>query len=94
MERTTEEIADEMPRALIDATIHRLTIGALSRCDRVKFAKHVPPREEVDETVAQVREILDRGAPAAVPATTEEGPSAAAPPGAPPAAVDAAGTAA
>jgi len=94
MERTTEEIADEMPRALIDATIHRLTIGALSRCDRVKFAKHIPPREEVDETVAQVREILDRGAPAAVPATPEEGPRAAAPPGAPPAAVDAAGTAA
>ena len=90
MERTTEEIGDEMPRALIDASIVRLTIGALSSCDRVKFAKHVPPREELDATLAEVREMLERGAPPAVSEPVSEGPPAAAPP----AAIDAAGTAA
>lgn len=88
MERTTEEIGDEMPRALIDAAIVRLTVGALTRCDRVKFAKHVPPSEEIAETLMQVREILDRGAPPAVPEPVTEEPPAAAPP----AAIDAAGT--
>jgi len=90
MERTTEEIGDEMPKALIDGGIVQLTIAALSRCDRVKFAKHVPPSEEVEATVAMIREILDRGAPPAVPDPIAAGPSAAEPP----AAVDAAGTAA
>jgi hypothetical protein len=84
MERTTEEIGEEMPRALIDGAIVRPTIAALSRCDRVKFAKHAPPREEVDETLFVVREVLDRGAP----------PLVSVPPPQDARAVDAAGTAA
>ena len=90
MERTTEEITDEMPKALIEASIVRLTAAALSRCDRVKFAKHVPVSEEVEGTVGMIREILDRGAPPVAPETMPMGPPSAEPP----AAVDAAGTAA
>lgn len=89
MERTTEEIGHEMPGALVEGTIVRLTLACLERCDRVKFAKHVPSRDEAEETLAQIREILDRGAPAPAPARSEP------PETAPPAAIDAtAGTAA
>src|SRR5204863_9592667 len=77
MERTTEEIADEMPRALVDDALARLTVGVLARCDRVKFAKFVPPAEEVQDTLARIKEILDRGAPApaAAPAPSAKNPA-------------------
>jgi len=88
MERTTEELGEEMPRALIDASIVRPTIAALAACDRVKFAKHIPHAEEALDTLARIREILDRGAPPAVPAAIVPGSY----PAEPPAAVGAAGT--
>ncbi len=73
LERTTEEIADEMARALIGPPAVAATVAMLERCDRVKFAKHVPPSGETAETVGLAREVIERTAPPPAPLATEPG---------------------
>jgi len=62
LERTTEEIADELARAMVGGEESALTRAALEACDRVKFAKHHPSLEEVRETTERLRQLVERTA--------------------------------
>lgn len=65
LERTTEEVGQEMRTALCSDEALQLATAVLERCDRVKFAKHVPALGEPDETVALTSLLIERTAPAA-----------------------------
>ena len=81
-ERTTSEIGEEMRLALIDEEITLLATALLARCDRVKFAKHVPQGGEIDETLGIVRRIIERTVPRETIAPST-GPASSEPAGAP-----------
>jgi hypothetical protein len=74
LERTTEEIAEELSVALLAEEVPGLVTGALVRCDAVKFAKHVPVGPEVDEAVRLVTDMLDRTAVPVAPAPGQGAP--------------------
>jgi hypothetical protein len=63
LERTTEEVGEEMRHALIPSEPSRLTVNLLACCDRVKFAKFAPERSEIEEEVALTRRIIDLTVP-------------------------------
>ncbi len=52
-------------------------VAALDRCDRVKFAKHVPNPKEAEETIRFAREVIQLTAPppAEEPRVPEAAPS-------------------
>lgn len=60
LERTTEEIREELARALVSEDVARLALGTLSACDRVKFAKYAPGPGEIASTVGSFRDLVDR----------------------------------
>lgn len=76
LERTTEEVGDEMRRALLAEEATLLTTQLLARCDRVKFAKHRAPRSESDETVSLTRALIERTASVPAAALAEPRPIA------------------
>jgi hypothetical protein len=81
LERTTEEIGDEMRRAMLDGDLAVLTRRLLEACDRVKFAKHAPGAGEIEEALGRARELIERTAPSPqerppAPLPGSEGPGA------------------
>ena len=77
LERTTEEVTDEIRRALLPEEVARSTHEALSRCDAVKFAKHRPEPAQAEATVEIVRRIIAMTVPVASPAAAAPPPPAA-----------------
>jgi len=59
MDRTTEEFYAALRRARMDGQQVRLFKDFLDESDLVKFAKYVPPVEEVWEAVPRARDIVD-----------------------------------
>lgn len=62
LERTTEEIEDELPRAFAPRGAVGAVVGMLERCDRVKFAKHLPMPTEIAQTIDLARTVLREAA--------------------------------
>jgi len=59
MDRTTEEFYAALRRVRVDGQQVRLFKDFLDESDLVKFAKYVPPVEEVWEAVPRARDIVD-----------------------------------
>ena len=59
LERTTEEVREEMGRALVGQEATELGVLVLARCDRVKFAKYVPAPGDSEAVAARLRELID-----------------------------------
>ncbi len=71
VEQTTTEISASMKRW---KTPLRDEFGAfLSRADMVKYAKIIPPRDEMESAIETVRDLVDRTRPAEPPAEVGKG---------------------
>jgi hypothetical protein len=59
--QTTEEFVADLPSAERALGPHRPVLSALlASFDLVKFARHRPPRSEVEEALQRVREFIER----------------------------------
>jgi hypothetical protein len=58
MERTTWEVVSEMRQARMERATVEAFDTFLSACDLVKFAKHIPPMEEMEGVVDRAKEIV------------------------------------
>jgi hypothetical protein len=68
LEQTTTEISSNMK--LMKLPLRENFVAFLSRADMVKYAKIVPPRQEMDAAVGIVRDLVERTRPAPEPAAT------------------------
>lgn len=59
LERTTEEFTRDLRSTTIPAAQYRMIRQFLEECDLVKFAKYRPANEEVQQSVARSRELID-----------------------------------
>jgi hypothetical protein len=59
MDRTTEEFKTALRQSRVDGRQARMFNDWLAECDLVKFAKHVPPVEDAQQTVTRARHIVD-----------------------------------
>ena len=59
LDRTTEEIRGEIKKAKLDQKISGLISELLSFCDLVKFAKYIPPMEEIEKNTNDAYEIVN-----------------------------------
>jgi LPXTG-motif cell wall-anchored protein len=78
-ESTTWEILDSMRGARLPAATTTLLAELLGLCDLVKFAKHLPGREETKGSVERAYRLVDetkRTAPPALPGAAGEGTGA------------------
>ncbi len=63
MERTTEEIRENLALAKVDRKDSREVLSILEVCDLVKFAKHVPTHERSKEIIQQFYSFIDKTKP-------------------------------
>lgn len=73
LEMTTFDTVDGMDRAGVDPNLIDRFREFLDRCDLVKFAKHRPPSEVCQETLALGRELVETTIPKATVVEEEEG---------------------
>ena len=59
LDRTTEEIRGEIKKAKLDQKASGLINELLSFCDLVKFAKYIPPMEEIEKNTNDAYEIVN-----------------------------------
>jgi hypothetical protein len=71
LDRTTIELFGEMKRALVPREHAAAARDFLARCDRVKFARHIPPEEEITSDLAEGRRIVQATIPMSPPAQRE-----------------------
>ena len=62
-DRTTEEILLNLARPGVEPGVRQQTRRLLIPCDLVKFAKRLPSRGEIDETVDVTRVLIETGRP-------------------------------
>lgn len=60
LERTTDEILDDLRRIRLTGELLGKTDRLLRRADLVKFARHQPPIPEHDESIQIVYDVVDR----------------------------------
>jgi hypothetical protein len=59
LDRTTEEIRQEVKRIKLEQEIAQLMFGLLLFCDLVKFAKYIPSDEEVEKSTDEAYSIVN-----------------------------------
>lgn len=59
LDRTTEEIRQEVKRLKLEQGIAQLIFGLLLFCDLVKFAKYIPSAEEVEKSTDESYSIVN-----------------------------------
>jgi len=67
MERTTAEVAEPLRQAGADGAAIAAVDELLARCDRVKFARELPPSEACREAIEAAYRIVDATKPRARP---------------------------
>ncbi|MGB2697106.1 MAG: BatD family protein [Candidatus Zixiibacteriota bacterium] len=72
LDRTTQEIRQELKGIKIDLMIIEQINSFLQDCDLVKFAKFIPKTERIDENLKQATEIVDFTKPKEVLVETSE----------------------
>jgi hypothetical protein len=80
LERTSEEVLDDLRRARVGSEPLRVVHRFFERTDLVKFARHVPSPDEIRGTVELAYELVDRTKLSA-PARPAAGARAETPPG-------------
>jgi hypothetical protein len=71
LDRTTIELFGEMKRAKVPRQHAAAARDLLTRCDQVKFAKYIPPEEEIKTDLAEGRRIVQATIPKSSPAPEE-----------------------
>jgi hypothetical protein len=59
LDRTTEEIRQEVKRLKLEQEIAQLIFGLLLFCDLVKFAKYIPSADEVEKSTDEAYSIVN-----------------------------------
>ncbi|MFH0802093.1 MAG: hypothetical protein V2A78_06870 [bacterium] len=73
LDRTTMELYGEMKKGEVPREHAGAARDLLARCDQVKFAKYVPPEEEIKTALAEGRRIVQVTIPNSPPVPGERG---------------------
>ena len=65
LDRTTQEVLADLTRSGIDPAVAERAREFLESCDLVKFARHRPEPDRMDETIAAARALIELGRPRA-----------------------------